>query len=120
MNRLIKFSFLVFEIVSCYVLVFGLISFECFFQKYFHIACPACGLTRAFREFIKLNFVGAVKYNFLSIPIFLLIILVDFYLVYDIIFGSKRTELLFEKLGKHTILILIILGINMIINNLII
>ena len=52
-----------------------LFDIKCLFKLLFSIPCPSCGLTRAFKAIINLDFIGAIKYNLLSIPIFISMIL---------------------------------------------
>lgn len=91
---------------------------ECLFRKFFHIKCPACGLTRALIQITKFNFIKAFNYNILSIPLLLLI----FYLSFNLIKCIIKKDFTFFKnfkdfIIKHYLIIFIILIINMIINN---
>ena len=117
MNRFFKLIFLIVEGFFCYILVSGILSVDCVFQKYFHFACPACGFTRAFREIFHLHLIEALQYNLLSIPLFLMIIIIDSYLIYDILLNKQKTEKILEQLSRYIVPILILLGINTIINN---
>lgn len=117
MNRIFKISLFFIEIVMCFLILSGILHADCIIKQLFHISCPACGFTRAFLEILNLNLLEAMKYNLLSIPVFLLLLIVNAYLIYDIIKKQKKTEIFFEKLGQYIIPIVIILIINTIINN---
>jgi hypothetical protein len=57
------------------------ITFPCLFTKILHFHCPGCGLTRAFIEILKFNFIGAWNFNpmiYLVLPISLFFITKDF------------------------------------------
>lgn len=52
---------------------------ECVYLKYFHVICPGCGMTRAIRALVRLDFVGAFRYHPMvySLPVVFLYILMD-------------------------------------------
>lgn len=57
------------------------ITIPCIFKLLFHITCPGCGLTHAFIDLLKLNFVGAWEHNpliFLVLPAGVYFILAHF------------------------------------------
>lgn len=117
MNRIIKISLFLVEIVMGYLILSGKIFANCIVKQIFHFSCPACGFTRGFRAILSGNLLEAIQYNLLSIPVFLLLVIVTYYLIYDIVKNKKKTDSFFDKLGKFTVPILIILGLNMIVNN---
>ena len=55
------------------------VGFECVYLKYLHIICPGCGMTRALRAVVSLDFVNAFTYHpmVFAMPIVLLYILMD-------------------------------------------
>ena len=117
-NRIFKIL-----IISIFMILFYLFInhsfFECIFLKYLGIACPGCGLTRAFRYIVKLDFVNAFKMNILSIPLFILMIVLFVMIIIDIIKDKFYTERFLMYLWtKYKYLILILLIITMIVNNL--
>lgn len=114
-NRLIKISILFFETVLLYVILN--INVGCFFRNIFGIRCPGCGLTRAFLSIFNLDFMSAFKYNIISIPLFIFIIIVNILIVYDIIFNKNKVYKFLNKLSNYYIVILIIFIITMFINN---
>jgi hypothetical protein len=57
------------------------ITFPCLFTKIFNFHCPGCGLTRAFIEILKFNFIEAWRFNpmiYLILPASLFFITKDF------------------------------------------
>lgn len=47
----------------------------CPFYYLFKIPCPGCGLTRGLINIMKLDFITAMQYNILSIPLVILILI---------------------------------------------
>lgn len=115
-NRLFKFIILIIEMSFAYLTLFSNIKLHCIFKTIFNIPCPVCGLTRAFKSIIKLDLIGAFHYNALSVIIFVLLLVFNIYLIYDIVMNKKKTDQFINNLGKNYILIIIILLINGIIN----
>jgi len=115
-NRLIKISILIFETVLLYVILN--INIGCFFRNIFGICCPGCGLTRAFLSIFNFDLIGAFKYNILSIPLFIFLVIVNILIVYDIILNKNKVwNFINRLLSKYYILILVLLLITTIINN---
>lgn len=114
-NRLIKIAILFFEAVLLYVLLNYNIG--CFFKNTFGFSCPGCGLTRAFLAIFNFDFISAIKYNIISIPLFIFILFTNILLIYDIILNKKKTEKFLNKLSKYYILFLLLIIITTIINN---
>lgn len=115
-NRFLKFIILIIETAFAYIALFSNVKLHCVFKKIFNIPCPVCGLTRAFKSIIKLDLIGAFHYNALSVIIFVLLLVFNIYLIYDIVMNKKKTNQFINNLGKNYILIIIILLINEIIN----
>lgn len=118
MKRIINLFILIFISLFCYLTVYNKINLDCILKKYTSIRCPGCGLTRGFRCILKLDFINAFKYNILSIPIFICILISFIILIYDIVNNSTKCIELFNRMtSKHYKLIILILIITMIINN---
>lgn len=115
-NRFLKFIIFIVETSFAYIALFSNVKLHCIFKAIFHIPCPVCGLTRAFKSIIKLDLIGAYHYNALSVIIFILLLVFNLYLLYDIVMNKKKTNEFINSLGKNYILIIIILLINEIIN----
>jgi len=117
MNRLYKILVLVSEVFLSYIMFIKKTYIPCVVKTLFNVSCPACGLTRAFRSILSLNIIKSFNYNILGFPIFIIIIFINLYLIYDVIFNRKETNVFLKKIGKHYSIIIIISLINMIINN---
>ncbi|MEG2310487.1 MAG: DUF2752 domain-containing protein [Clostridia bacterium] len=90
----------------------------CIFKEYFSIACPSCGMTRAFIYIFKFDFLAAISYNILSIPLAIFLICGVITISFDIIRNTDmfitNTLKLFEK---YWLYILVLLVLSFIINN---
>ncbi len=118
MKRIVNILILFSGILFIYIVVSGLIPFECLFKKLFDIRCPGCGLTRSFRDIINLNFDSAIKYNILGIPLFIIIFGLSIGLSIDIILNTNETlKYINNFFKKNYIIIIFILIITGIINN---
>ena len=117
MNRLIKLIIIITEIILSYFILYKNLIILCAFKKTFHISCPMCGITRAFKSILKFNIIKALNYNILILPFIIILLLLNIYLFYDMLKNKNNTEKFLNKLGKHYILIIIILLLSFIINN---
>ena len=89
---------------------------KCVFKTIFHIPCISCGLTRAFICIIHFDFINAIKYNVLSIPIFLGILLFYLLFVLKIILNNNYIYVYYNYLCSKYKLLIIILFIGWIVN----
>ena len=97
------------------------IIYVCPFNYYFHIPCPGCGMTRAFKLILQGNILASLQYNLLAIPLFIFIILSMIFLVVDIIKNQTEylayIERISQKYGVWIILaVLVVWMCNIIIN----
>lgn len=114
-NRLLKISIIILELIFLYfILNFNI---GCFFKKNFGIRCAGCGLTRAFLCLFSFDFIGAFKYNIMSIPLFLIMIIINSILLYDIICNKDEILRFTKTISKYYILMLILLFVTFIVNN---
>ena len=118
MNRLKNIGMLSVLLLGMYFIFSSNLSANCIIKENFNICCPACGMTRAFRQISEFNIIGAFKYNILAVPIVIAIIYGIIAIIMDI--ATDKTKFLRnlnDFLGKNYWLILSILAISMIINN---
>ena len=97
------------------------IIYVCPFNYYFHIPCPGCGMTRAFKLILQGNILESLQYNLLALPLFIFIILFMIFLVVDIIKNQTEylayIERISQKYGVWIVLaVLIVWMCNIIIN----
>lgn len=97
------------------------IIYVCPFNYYFHIPCPGCGMTRAFKLILQGNILESLQYNLLAIPLFIFIILSMIFLVVDIIKNQTEylayIERISQKYGVWIVLaVLVVWMCNIIIN----
>lgn len=113
-NLLILFSIIIFVSIA----ISSKIKLVCVFKKYLNINCPGCGLTRAFKSILSFDFITATKYNVLSIPLFICMIIFIFSIIKDIVLNKETTIVFLNNIFKrHCVILLIIIFITMIINN---
>lgn len=113
-NLLILFSIIIFVSIA----ISSKIKLVCVFKKYLNINCPGCGLTRAFKSILSFDLITATKYNVLSIPLFICMIIFIFSIIKDIVLNKETTIVFLNNIFKrHYVILLIIIFITMIINN---
>ena len=113
-NLLILFSIIIFVSIA----ISSKIKLVCVFKKYLNINCPGCGLTRAFKSILSFDLITATKYNVLSIPLFICMIIFIFSIIKDIVLNKETTIVFLNNIFKrHCVILLIIIFITMIINN---
>ncbi|MGN0163084.1 MAG: DUF2752 domain-containing protein [Candidatus Ornithomonoglobus sp.] len=69
---------LVFVVTCCiFYLILWITHYQYVFLKYLHIICPGCGMMRATREILRLNFKEAFEYHPMvySLPLALIYVL---------------------------------------------
>lgn len=114
-NRMFKLSILIIEI-SFFLMVF-IFNFECIFKRIFNIYCPSCGMTRAFIAIIKFDFIKAIDYNILSVPLFLFLIIINLSIIFDIVLNSKFSNKIIVNLRNYYYIVIISLIISTLVNN---
>ena len=91
----------------------------CPIKNIFGFSCFGCGLTRGFVAILKLDFKSAVRYNILSIPLFIGILLYCCFLVIDFVYKKEYIEKIERFLTRKYMYIfyLIIIVVVGILNN---
>ena len=78
-------NIIILTILITFLLILSIIPATCLFKKVTGIYCPACGMTRAFISILNFNFLDALYFNILSIPLFISIAYFSLRLVIDLI-----------------------------------
>ena len=73
-------------------------------------------MTRAFKEILNLHFINSFNYNILSIPLFILLIIINIFLIIDLFNNSKKTHTFINKVISFPITILFLLIISEVAN----
>lgn len=116
-NRLFKLGILLTLVLSFYIFVILRVNVGCFFKEVFGIRCVSCGLTRAFISIIHFEFINALKYNILSILIFVFLSIFSVLLIIDIILNRNMSFNLIKYLSRYYILMIILVIVTTVINN---
>ena len=119
MNNRIKNIFILLTLIIFFSIIY-IMPVACIIKQATGFYCPACGLTRAFFSILSFDFISAVKYNILSIPLFIFIIFTVISLVYEIITNKfNYIPYLLNCLSKRKIIFVIffLLGLSCVINN---
>ena len=118
MKRVINLLIHTTVIIFVWLMVSGTIHYSCIFKRIFNICCPGCGLTRSFRCILNFDFIRAIKYNILGIPLFICSVIFIIIIIVDIIknndIGIKSIMKIFNN---YYLIIIFILVITAIINN---
>lgn len=117
MNRIKNFIILAILIIFLYAI--SILPVTCFFKSVTGIYCPACGMTRAFTSILNFNFLDAIYFNILSIPLFIFIAYFSFRLVIDFLKNNFIfIPNLLDFFKNYYWIFLILMFISFIFNNL--
>ena len=116
MNRLKYILIMFIEGIVYYLIFIKNITIHCLFKLLVKIPCPGCGLTRAFKSILDLKLINAIKYNILSIPLFIFLIISNILFIIDIIKKNNKSSIFIKRITKHYKLLLLLLLITEIIN----
>ena len=120
-NRIINTVILLIVTFMFIVLFVLKIEIPCMFKSILGISCPGCGMTRAIGEILKLNLIGALKYNIFSVFMFIFILLSCVFILIDIFKNSNKYLTFMNRiLNKYLYLFILILVIMFLINNIIV
>ena len=72
----------------------------CIFKMIFDIPCPGCGLTRGFISILHLDFVEAMEYHVLSVPLFVSICVYALVALLDVFLNRNNIEKIERQLAK--------------------
>lgn len=72
----------------------------CPFKNFFGISCFGCGMTRGFISVLNFDFKSALKYNVLSVPLFICTALYFAFAAADIVFGKNYIYSIEKQLAK--------------------
>lgn len=115
-SRILKISLLLI-LIFLGIYVFNL-NYECPFKQNFHLACPGCGLTRAFYALLEFDILLAIKYNILAIPLLIFLLISIVVIILEIVFNKNiYFKELFKQLYMNLDFIFLFLLITMAINN---
>ena len=91
----------------------------CPIKNIFGISCFGCGMTRGFISILNFDFITAIKYNVLSVPLFIGIALYSIFSLIDVFLDKNYIYIIEKYLAeKYMFLIyIIILIIATILNN---
>ncbi|MEG0872796.1 MAG: DUF2752 domain-containing protein [Clostridia bacterium] len=119
MNRIKNVLMLIVLVITFYLIFLSGMSIPCLFKQWIGIACPGCGMTRAFNEIIHFNILGAFKYNILAVPLFIFIVYGVIVILYDIITGKRLfIDITLNFFKDNYIFIILSVFLSFVINNL--
>ena len=116
MKRLIYILLLSFEILLLIFFQKNIIHIPCVFKAIFHIPCPGCGLTRAIGEFVQFRFIKAISYNILIVPIVFFFVVLNVFLILDLINDRNRVFVFVKKISYQWKILIILLILSEFIN----
>lgn len=83
----------------------------CLIWNIFNIPCVGCGLTRGIFSILNLDFVSALKYNYLSIILFFGYIISLSWALYDFIKRTKTLQNFIKKYNVYLTIFFLVLGV---------
>lgn len=104
------------EVIACALLKFGNASLPCLFKLAFHVPCPGCGMTRAFREITDLHMINAFRYNILSLPLLVFLLAISLAMIVDLIKNTDHTGRIITGLANHPAPVFLLLAISEVVN----
>lgn len=86
----------------------------CVWKNIFGIACPGCGLSRGVSAIMRGHFQQALQYNYLSYPLFVMLLIAFFCILYDLVTGKNFFYDWIHKIHWHWSMFFIVLVIVLI------
>ena len=117
MNKRIINIIILFTLILFFIFI-NFFPVNCLFKQFTGISCPGCGMTRSFNSIMHLDFTNAIKFNILSIPLFIFFIIFIVNLIIDIL---KNRFIFIPKIlnlfSKYYIVLIIVIIFSFIYNN---
>lgn len=101
MNRIYKSSFLLLEGILFVLLFVVKINIPCFFKTFLHIPCVGCGMTRSIYAIFDFRILDAISYNILTIPLFIVVMIINGIIIYDIINNENKVIIFLNKIVNN-------------------
>ncbi len=101
----IRITIYIISLILTLLVFLGKINITCYYKENFGILCPACGLTRATANILKLRFREAYElnafYTCVLIPFVSLLVINDIYIIFKrYITGAEDVSLVEIMLGE--------------------
>ena len=107
---------IVFLLLVLLLLLVSSFRINCIFKSIFHIPCPSCGLSRAFKLILNLKIIESFSYSIIAFPLFVIVVTG---LVLYIIGLIKKSKIFYNYLNffvRNYIFIIIYIIISWIYN----
>ena len=103
LKRILVYTFFVFIFVV-------LLDFRCIFKLLTSFPCPGCGMTRAFIEISKLEFMNSFRYNIFALPLVFIYLAILAIIVFDKCRGTHYySKIMKRKLGSLECLVIFVI-----------
>ena len=89
----------------------------CLVYNLFKFPCPGCGLTRSIIHILNMNIEESIQYNILGLPILVMFVVINIWILIDIIMKKQTIRNFIQKNKKIIIVISIILFLISLIKN---
>ena len=94
LRRILVYTFFIFAFVI-------ILDFRCIFKSITSLPCPGCGMTRAFIEILKMDFINSFKYNIFALPLVIFYFVILGISIFDKFRGTHYySEIMKRKLSS--------------------